>query len=109
MTEASKPPPLPKFPLGQIVATPGAIALLARAEIPALALLTRHVLGDWGDVDAEDAQENNFSLTHGFRLLSAYELPTGGSGESSASAVETLWIITEADRAVTTLLLPREY
>jgi len=64
-----------------------------------LAFLFRHVSGDWGNVDAHDVRENELSLREGFRLLSSYTLRTG---------VE-IWIITEADRSVTTLLLADEY
>ncbi len=61
--------------------------------------LSRHLTGDWGDLDAEDVAGNEVSLREGFRLLSAYHLPDG----------TRIWIITEADRSVTTLLLPDEY
>jgi hypothetical protein len=88
-----------KFPLGQVVATPGALdALTASGETPA-GFLRRHLTGDWGSLDEEDRRENELSLAQGFRLLSAYELSTG----------VRIWIITEADRSATTLLLPEEY
>lgn len=89
----------PLFPLGRIVATPGALAALAAAGEPAAKFIVRHARGDWGTVDAEDAMENDLSLRDGFRILSAYVTAKG----------ERLWIITEADRSVTTLLLPEEY
>ncbi len=89
----------PKFDPGQIVATPGALAALQHAGASPLPYLQRHLSGDWGDVDPEDWQENEFSLTHGWRLLSAYTLPTGVK----------LWLITEADRSSTCVLLPEEY
>jgi hypothetical protein len=89
----------PRFPLGQVVATPGALAALQEAGQPPADLLRRHVCGDWGEVDGEDQRENEFSVAHGFRLLSAYTL----------SNSTKLWIITEADRSSTTLLLPSEY
>ena len=88
-----------RFPLGQLAATPGAITALAAAHVAPAILLARHAAGDWGDVCREDAAENEYSLAHGFRILSSYQLPTG----------EKVWIITEADRSLTTLLLPREY
>ena len=89
----------PLFPLGHLCATPGALeALNARGLSPFL-FLERHVRGDWGQLDAEDVQTNDTALLHGTRLLSAYDL-----GQH-----QTLWIITEADRSVTTLLLPEEY
>ena len=87
------------FLLGQTVATPGALqALLDSGESP-LVFLARHALGDWGDLDPEDLQANEDALRHGSRLLSAYHTQSGTK----------LWIITEADRSVTTILLPEEY
>lgn len=85
---------MPKFEAGLLLATPGAIAL----EIDLLPYLNRHLAGDWGDLDQADNEENELSLQEGFRLLSAYNTPKG-----------KIWIITEADRASTTILLPSEY
>jgi hypothetical protein len=90
---------IPRFPLGQIVATPGALDALAEAGERPATLLKRHLNGDWGEVDEHDRHENDRSLADGCRLLSAYTLATGMK----------LWIITEADRSSTTLLLPSEY
>jgi len=87
-----------RFDLGQIVATPGALELLERAGVNPLTLVRRHVTGDWGEVPPEDARENEFSVENGYRILSSYTV--GG---------EKIWIITEADRSATTLLLPSEY
>jgi hypothetical protein len=87
------------LPLGRIVATPGALAALERANQSAALFLTRHAGGDWGELDRADIAENEYSMAHGFRLLSSYTTPLG----------EKLWIITEADRSATTLLLPDEY
>ena len=64
-----------------------------------LRLHERHASGDWGDLSGEDKQENDFSIKHGFRILSSYKLDTGVA----------IWIVTEADRSATTLLLPEEY
>ena len=89
----------PAFELGQIVATPGALAALKKAGQQPGEFLTRHINRDWGDLDEEDRKENEYSLERGFRLLSAYKTNAG----------DRLWIITEADRSVTTLLLPEEY
>ena len=87
------------FPLGRIVATPGALqALEASGEQPSV-FLDRHVAGDWGELDDEDKRENDLSLRNGLRILSAYTTAAG----------EKIWIITEADRSATTLLLPEEY
>jgi len=88
----------PRFPLGHCQATPAARDLLAEAGVSARTLLARHVVGDWGEVPAEDAVENEFSVGHGFRIISNYAVGT-----------ERVWIITEAVRSVTTILLPEEY
>ncbi len=90
--------------LGQIVATPGALAALAAAATAPAAFLHRHAAGDWGDLDPHDRAANAAALRDGSRLLSAYTLTAG----------VTLWIITEAadddgHRPTTTLLLPKEY
>jgi hypothetical protein len=89
----------PLFSLGQLVATPGALAALEKAGQGPLDLLSRHVHGDWGDLCEEDRRENQFSLERGFRLLSSYR----------TLADAKLYVITEADRSVTTILLPEEY
>jgi hypothetical protein len=94
-----------KFPLGQIVATMGALNACSQARL--LACLGRHARGIWGAVCAEDAATNDAALVGGTRILSAYPIdpakPSKGFGEN------TLWIITEADRSATTFLLPEEY
>jgi hypothetical protein len=86
----------PKFPLGEVVITANAAQLLDTVVVNEA--LRRHASGDWGDLPAEDAYENELSLREGFRLLSAY-----GTGE------RRFWIITEADRSVTTVLMPDDY
>jgi len=92
-------PTIPLFPAGQIVATPGALALFEQANQSPLEFLSRHLRGDWGDLCQDDKTENELSLKYGFRLMSSY----------TVTDTERLWIITEADRSVTTLLLPAEY
>ena len=87
----------PRFALGQVCATPGALNVLTPAQMSAL--LRRHVSGDWGDLSDADKAENEFSVDKPLRILSAYNLADG----------EKVWIITEADRSATTLLLPSEY
>ena len=87
------------FSLGQVVATPGAIEAMEEAGQNPADLLRRHVTGDWGNVPAEDAKENELSVREGFRILSSYKLNTGVK----------IWVITEADRSATTFLLPSEY
>jgi hypothetical protein len=89
----------PLFPLGRIVATPGALAALERAKQPPACFVSRHASGDWGELELADVAENESSVAHGFRLLSRYRTDAG----------DRLWIITEADRSATTLLLPEEY
>jgi hypothetical protein len=87
------------FLLGQVVATPGALDLLDRTATNAHDLLIRHQQGDWGSVPFEDAEQNVAAIVSGSRILSSYTL----------NDTERLWIITEWDRSVTTLLLPDEY
>ena len=88
-----------RFALGVVVATPGALEVLGEFEVSPSELVERHASGDWGNVPSEDARENEYSLKHGFRVLSSYPLPSG----------ERIWVITEADRSSTCLLLPGEY
>lgn len=90
----------PLFSLGQVVATPAALAALEKAGQTPLEFLARHVRGDWGELSEKDRNENQFSLERGFRLLSSYHI--NGSDTK-------LWAVTEADRSVTTILLPEEY
>jgi len=87
----------PKFPLGQLAATPNALSKLTQEDIASA--LARHVTGDWGQVCEEDREENELSLKEGTRLLSAY----------TAKNSTKFWVITEADRSVTTVLLPEDY
>lgn len=89
----------PRFQLGQTVATPGALAALDAANQQAQTFFARHHAGDWGEVPPEDAQQNELAVEHGGRLLSAYTLSTDVK----------IWLITEGDRSVTTILLPQEY
>lgn len=86
------------FPLGQVVATPGALSLLDEAGVEPISLLMRHATGDWGEIDKHDAGENELGLREGFRVMSVYPV-----------SERKVWVITEADRSVTTLLLPEEY
>jgi hypothetical protein len=88
-----------KFPLGLVVATPGALTAMAEAQHHPAEFLLRHKHGDWGELDPEDVQVNEDALRHDQRLLSAYRTRLD----------EQLWVITEWDRSVTTLLLPDEY
>lgn len=85
-----------RFPLGRVVATPGAMELLPRMDMHEL--LRRHHGGDWGDLGTSDRKANDYALRHGERIFSAYETPRG-----------RVWIITEADRSSTCVLLPSEY
>jgi len=85
--------------LGQIVATPNALRALEESNQVPEEFLARHPAGDWGEVPAEDWEENELSVREGFRVLSSYTLSTG----------KKIWIITEADRSATTLLLPEDY
>ena len=86
------------LPLGRVLTTPGALRLLRDAGEDPFDYLARHASGDWGELDAQDRRENRRSLKHGWRVLSSYPV-----GE------KVIWVITEADRSVTTILLPEEY
>jgi len=97
MIEKIAKPPL--FGVGQIVATPGALAALQKTGQTAVEFLARHVTGDWGELPVEDRTENYLSVQHGFRLLSSYRTLAG----------DRVWVITEANRSLTTILLPDEY
>jgi len=102
-----------RFPLGQIVATPGALELLQETGFSAAALISRHVHGDWGDLCDEDRAENEFAVTRRLRILSCYRLVDAArlaaTPTEKRSSLPTLWIISEADRSVTTLLRPSDY
>ncbi len=87
------------FPLGELLSTPGALAALERAGQSPLEFLLRHASNDWGEVCGEDWLLNDQALEDGTRLLSVYR----------TAKEDRLWVITEADRSVTTLLLPDEY
>lgn len=90
------------FPLGRLMITKGVNDLVADNKEFALFVLNslqRHAKGDWGDLSEEDKKENEYSLNRQLRLLSAYERPP----------LPKIWIITEADRSATTILLPDEY
>jgi hypothetical protein len=88
-----------RFPLGRLLATPGALRALREAEVHPAQLLKRHAHGEWGDLHEDDVRANELALRRGMRLLSAYALSTE----------ERVWVITEADRSATTILLPEEY
>lgn len=88
-----------KFSLGRLVATPAAIEALEASGEEAASYIARHASGDWGVVCDEDKQANDEALREGFRILSAYILQSG----------VRIWIITEADRSATTVLLPDDY
>ena len=80
------------------MATPGALKLLMEVGTYPFEYLARHATGDWGDLCAFDRRQNEIALREGYRVFSSYEMITG-----------RVWIITEADRSVTTILLPEEY
>lgn len=88
------------FKLGQVVATRGAIQAMQENNIDAWNLLCRHANGDWGCVPEEDRLENQRSVEFGCRVMSSYLMNDRG---------DKLWVITEADRSSTCLLLPDEY
>ncbi len=92
---------LSPFQLGLVVATPGALAVCSREHIQAC--LAQHARGQWGLLDADDAAANDRALVEGLRVLSAYEI------DPTQPSKGRVWIITEADRSATTILLPGEY
>lgn len=87
------------FPLGRTLATPAALLMIERAGANPQDYLERHQSGDWGDLDADDKAANDYDVDHEGRLLSAYRLPD----------TTRIYVITEWDRSVTTVLLPEEY
>ena len=89
----------PKFELGALVSTPGALELLQAAGKQPLDYIIRHLTGDWGDLDEHDRLVNERALLHGGRLLSSYIV----------AADQRIWVISEHDRSATTILLPQEY
>ncbi len=89
----------PRFQLGQILSTPGALKIMTDNDVDPLGLVQRHVRGDWGVVCAADGRANEDAVRYGDRLLSSYLMKSGA----------VVWIITESDRSVTTLLLPDDY
>lgn len=97
-TSASLTERVPLFNLGEIYATPGAMNFLQENRLTPYEYLRRHHTGDWGDLPPDDLEANRSALRYGNRLLSSYAIGNG-----------RLWIITEADRSSTTLLLPEEY
>lgn len=91
--------PKVRFDLGQVVGTPGVLEALEQAKQDPSEFLDRHVTGDWGTVPPEDAEANEHAVPRLLRIISAYRLSTKIK----------IWVITEADRSSTTLLLPSEY
>jgi hypothetical protein len=98
-SNTSQRPTFARFAHGHTYITPGAEEALMIAGQTGIEFLRRHMSGDFGELSDEDASENELSLREGFRVLSAYRTATG----------QKLWIITEADRSSTTILLPSEY
>ncbi len=86
------------LPLGKVVATPGALKLLSEIGEDPFGYIARHAAGDWGELCTFDRRQNEIGLRDGYRIFSSYEVPTG-----------RVWIITEADRSVTNILLPEDY
>lgn len=93
---------LPMFSIGDVVATPGALDLMDRHALNAATILRRHMWGDFGIVCAEDRAANLAAIGNGARILSVYEVGPDGK-------TERIWVLSESDRSVTTLLLPSEY
>lgn len=99
MNQVCTTPARLRLTTGRLFATPGALDTLRTANVTVGDLLTRHLRGDWGELTEEDRQQNDLALEAGLRVLSSYVLPGG----------TRVWIITEWDRSVTTVLLPGDY
>ena len=97
--EPDEEQPRPLFALGDIVGTPGALQAIQDAGQHPLEFVIRHVTGDWGELPEEDVAQNERAVKQGLRIFSSYPLETGGK----------LWVVTEWDRSVTTLLRPEDY
>lgn len=95
----------PRFDLGQVLITPGALEAIGEAGQDPVQFLGRHLVGDWGNLDKDDKAANEAAIAHEgdldrqTRVFSAYDLSNGNR----------IWVITEADRSATTILLPSEY
>lgn len=107
MTDSTKAvePPHARFKLGALAATPGALAALQELGVEPMELLVRHARGDFGELNAEDRASNEVAIAHGLRILSAYTV----HAPSDTAKEHRIWVITEADRSVTTVLTPSEY
>lgn len=99
VNQLSANPSGPRFKLGRIFATPAALHACDTSNVTMFDLLLRHLRGDWGDLPESDRQQNERAIEVGLSLLSSYTLPGG----------QVVWIITEWDRSITTLLLPSDY
>ncbi len=86
------------LPLGRVVATPGALNLLRKSGGHPFDFLARHAAGDWGELCEFDRRQNQIALREGLRVFGSYETTAG-----------RCWVLTEADRSVTTILLPEDY
>ncbi len=93
----------PRFSLGRCYITQGINCLVEQHNLPVIEYLSRHQSGDWGELDKHDIEANEQAIKEGYRLLSAYSFETRSNDKIK------IWIITEADRSSTTLLLPEEY
>ncbi|RDU94984.1 hypothetical protein [Trinickia dinghuensis] len=89
----------PRFKLGRILATPGALEVIADARVSIVDLLIKHLRGDWGDLSDSDRQQNEQAIVAGQRIVSSYVLANR----------QTVWLVTEADRSATTFLLSGDY
>ena len=95
------------------MATPGAIALLVEHNVDILLLIRNHQYGDWGDSDSDEIALNNFAVANDLRVMSTFRMMDWRKqlavNTQDCAELPTVWIITEHDRSVTTVLLPREY
>jgi hypothetical protein len=99
VTDAINKVTIAKFSLGQVVATSGVIDLVKKKSLAYNTFIIRHASGDWGDICKEDKDSNDEAVENGWRIVSSYNV----------GPADKIWVITEYDRSVTTLLLPSEY
>ena len=111
--DPNKPLIVQKVVPRRIAATPGTIALLAARNVDLLLLIKHHIFGDWGDSDADEVALNDFAVANELRVISTFRIADWKTQQSLSAqeraALPTIWIFTEHDRSVTSVMLPTEY
>ena len=113
VVDPHKPLAVTKFVLHRVMATPGAIALLVEHNVDMLLLIRNHQYGDWGDSDSDEIALNNFAVDNELRVMSTFRMmdwrTLSALNTQDRAELPTVWIITEHDRSLTTVLLATEY